>query len=245
MYKTEQELVDALSFRMRDGGHLRWSSNEKKIAIDLGISGLSNHVGFYARYAAPSTVLEVPFYFTDQVLVEAGGVILNTIIYENEPIPTNSILLGWVYNYPFAEQAGVSLAADLTSDDTSLVVDKIISPVGHLKINNEIIRYNGVVEDSGNYLVTDIERNVDGLGSLATSSIGTTITPLIYYDDARIHDQIMNMAAAYLHSLYPTSGSPTEVQHHQWMMRWHTNEVNSFWRTYVPRKNYRRKAMRK
>lgn len=253
MYRADIELVMGLRSRMRDpaGVAQRWSDAEMLDAVNVGIAELHNRVGFYVE--APMTtdaddLFAPPTYLSDQILIYVDGQLVVTSTYPGDDAIDDAIMHGWVYNQRIPADSYTLLTA-LDASDTSMDVQSSGSEmppqVGHFTVGLEVIRYNGVAATAASqYTLSNLQRNMNGGGSNA-ALINTPIYMTIFLDDTRIYDVINNKASAYLHQLYTTDASPTQIQDHQWTMRWNEQQVTNFWRSYVPQKRYVRRPMRK
>lgn len=252
MYWTKAELETGLRSKMRDpsGTGQRWTDEEMADAVNFGVSSFHNRVGFYVT--APIATDEdgfyvPPAYMQDQVLLYVDGARVTANVKPGDPTIDGADMVAWVYNQRIPT-GNFTLDAPLVSGDTVATVssDGQYPPMlGHFTVGLETFRYNGMeVILSGSFELQNLERNMNGGGDLSHLT-DAPMDPTIWGDDTRLWDVIQMKAAAYLHQLYITDGSPTEIQHHQWSMRWNTQQTDNFWRAYVPRKQYFVHAARK
>lgn len=116
--------------------------------------------------------------------------------------------------------------------------------VGFALLGTEWVLYRGL--DRGSY-----PSSIDLLyvlraqsGTTAATYSGETLFWGVYYDHPGLPQVIEHMGLAYLSRLPLINASQTEISHHQWNLRWATQEARAFWRNYAPARGTRvRRAM--
>lgn len=252
MYWTKSELITGLRSHMRDptSTATRWSDAEMLLAVNAGIGAFSGRVGFYVEAPMEGDDNDLwypPAYMTDQILVSVDGVSTGTYVKPGDAVIEDAVIEGWVYNQLLPSGTFTVSGGYASGATTMTVVSTDDAPpiLGHVLVGLEVIRYNGVVPlSSTTYQLTNLQRNQNGGGDNAALN-GAAVDFAIYYDDPALRDVLNARAAAYLHSMYITDGSPTEIGHHQWAMRWDTQQEQIFWRRYVPGKQYRKLPVRR
>ena len=156
---------------------------------------------------------------------------------------TSARVVYWVLNGPLPRPDN-TVSTDWASDDTSLVVAMSDSPqsvpeVGYVHVNREWIFYAGTSYGSGTVTLQNTVRAQDNT-TAAAHTTGDYVYWGIAIHDLRLLSLLQTQVRYKLHSMFLTDASPHEDEKHTWLRRDGIQQVNDFWRTYVPMKIPRR-----
>lgn len=164
----------------------------------------------------------------------SGGQHLYVEVLEDRfTIDTGRIL--WWAEQGHVPESAVTLQAGINSTDTSLTIASVldVGETGFVKINGEVFQYSGIDQDASTTTLTDLLRGIDGT-TAATHSTSDPITWMIAYPDMGLVSVLQAQAQAYMQHFYMTDSSARETTHHQWMMRWEQQQVDTFWAGWIP-----------
>ena len=248
MYKLVSELLPEVRRRVRDETTSpRWTDAEITDAIRSSIAQFYGRVGFYVDAPVEGDVFDPPFYMNKQVLYLVDGAIVRTQIERGDAVTSGAIMSGWVTGQEVPTNwDNITLVTPMSEVDTAMVVTGSNMPAyGHVAVmNGEIIRYNGTSANGSNTTLNNLQRDMMGTGRVSESS-GAIVMPAVYLDQPLVYEILMQASSEYLHQLYITDASPTEVKDHQWSMRWSSQRTQQMWRGYVPNQIYIARPMRR
>jgi hypothetical protein len=257
--RTQLEIETSLERQLRDTSNNLWSDVEFYDAINHVLGMWGNRVvvpfaysitsGFSStekEYSLPEYVVEpidVQFQVTGEdyyrdvdgfsVHPTTGG--SKVLRLAHFPWDYTARVIYWPSNGPVPTTVPTLNATISSTTATTCTMTAIptIGQNGYVKIEAEWMAYHGPTQTATVTTLNNLERGCFGT-TAATHNSGATVTWGIVAHRTDLFDTLQLEAMMYLHAMFATNASGTEVDKHRWNMRWWDGKVDAFWKRFVP-----------
>lgn len=128
-----------------------------------------------------------------------------------------------------------TLNANIDADDTELTLASSVEVgrSGYVKIGSEFMAYAGTSDDGTNTTLQNLSRGVNS--TAASHAQNDAVQFCVAAPNTKLWDVLRMQARANLSELPLVEAPGDEIEHHQWNLRWHSQEIEKFWEAWVPR----------
>ena len=264
--RTQNELLQGIESRTRDGSNERWTEAEMLLAINDALTPWQNRVSMPILYSTSATwgddtnSVDLPSY------IDAGSITVQFRVDDSEPwrdalryevypnatggntlqLPINSNvewrIVHWAQNGQLPLSV-VTLSDSIVETDTTLSIVGVndIAPVGWLKIGAEWLQYNGITYGASSTALSNLVRGIYNTQA-DVHTAGDTVYFGVAAPQTDLYRQLQDQAMAYLHELSIATAATTDRDQHERMTTFYAQRAEAFWRRYLPQRAPKLKA---
>ena len=255
-FKTRSEIIADLRTALRNptsitANERRWSDSELEFALNMTLYFWGGSVSMPATYAVTSADdVELPWY------IHSIEQVLRTD--DNKPLATFREVQRWdhlLFTPPNTEEdctiifpllnracsvdgASITIDTEFDPSQSTLVLSTTapyVPETGILKIDDIWFAYVRDAVGASTVTVEVLKALTRGRTLPATMAAATGVETGVFVPDPVLWAHMEYYASSILHNMFHSDGSVSDIENHQWFMRWNDAAAEASMKRYQPR----------